>query len=59
MNPKQLDKTAFPELTPEENSEIRAARDNGSADFWPCIPSADAQAKNTLTGARKFNSQPK
>lgn len=44
----------FSELTKEENAEIQAARNAGYAQFFPCIPNAEAQAKNTLAGARAY-----
>lgn len=45
---------AFPELTPEENNVIFRARIKGFASFYPAFPSAEAQARATLAGARKW-----
>lgn len=44
----------FPELTDNENEEIREARREGFAEFWPVYPNGEAQANNTLRGARRF-----
>ena len=44
----------FPELTPEENNVIFRARLAGFASFFPCYPTAEAQARSTLNGARKW-----
>jgi hypothetical protein len=44
----------FPELTPEENADIREARTLGWAVFYPAFPDGKAQAQNTLQGARDF-----
>ncbi len=44
----------FRQLTEEENKDIRQARAWGYAVFFPALPDAEAQARNTLAGARKF-----
>lgn len=46
--------TGFPELTRDENICIRDARKRGYAAFFPCYPNAEAQARNTLKGAKVF-----
>lgn len=49
--------TNFPELTREQNGAIQQARDLGFGAYWPCAPSAEAQAHNTLKGAQEFLEQ--
>lgn len=44
----------FPELTDRENFIIEQARLAGFAECWPCVPSPEAQARNTLAGAKKW-----
>ncbi len=44
----------FHQLTEEENEDIRQARAWGYAVYFPALPDATAQARNTLDGARKF-----
>lgn len=51
---KQVKDAGFPELTDEENGIIQVARERGFASYWPALPSAAAQAKNTLDGARAW-----
>ena len=49
------DDTSFPELTADENAEIRKARDSGFASYFPAFPDAETQAKRTLEFAREWN----
>ncbi len=49
--------TDFPELTAHENKTIRIARAHGFAGFFPCYPTALAQAKNTLKAAQSYLGQ--
>lgn len=44
----------FPELTHDENEVIHEARALGYGPCFPCYPTAEAQARNTLAGARAF-----
>lgn len=44
----------FPELTWEENEIVHEARACGFASCFPCYPTAEAQARNTLAGAKRF-----
>jgi hypothetical protein len=44
----------FPELSGHENAIISIARKCGYASFFPSMPNATAQAKNTLSGAVAF-----
>lgn len=46
--------TPFPELTEDENEVVFEARACGFASFYPALPDAEAQARNTLAGARKW-----
>jgi hypothetical protein len=50
----EWDRIHYPELTDAENDEIRRARRQGFAAFWPTFPDAESQCRNTLAGARKF-----
>lgn len=45
---------SFPELTEEENDVIFQARLAGYGPCFPAYPTAEAQAKSTLEGARRF-----
>lgn len=47
----------FPELTARENQIIHIARDHGFAGFFPCYPTAKAQAENTLRAAQTYLGQ--
>ena len=44
----------FPELSEAENATITRARSLGFAEYFPAIPSATAQALNTLRAANFF-----
>lgn len=44
----------FPELTDAENNIVFRARLKGFASCFPCFPSAEAQARNTLAAATKW-----
>jgi len=50
----EWDAISYPELTEDENNEIRKARRQGFAVFYPCFPDAQTQSQNTLKGAREF-----
>lgn len=50
----EWDSIHYPELSDEENNEIRVARRAGFASMFPAFPSADAQSQNTLKAARTF-----
>lgn len=52
-----VDSGDFPELTAHENRIIAHARAHGFAGFFPCFPSAEAQARNTLAAARSYLGQ--
>lgn len=47
----------YPELDSHQNEIIRIARRLGFADFFPSVPSAQAQAENTYAAAKKFLQQ--
>jgi hypothetical protein len=44
----------YPELTAEENTDIRVARRLGLAVMYPAYPNAEAQSRNTLKAARAY-----
>lgn len=44
----------YPELTAEENTDIRVARRLGYAVFHCSYPSSEEQSRLTLAGARKY-----
>jgi hypothetical protein len=46
--------TVYPELTDAENGEILRARQSGFSAMYPSFPNAEAQARNTLAGAREW-----
>lgn len=50
----EWDAITYPELSLAENDEIRVARRAGFASMYPAYPNAEAQARSTLDGARKF-----
>jgi hypothetical protein len=52
--PDQWDNINYPELSAEDNELIRKARRAGYAAMFPAFPTAEAQSRNTLNGARKF-----
>jgi hypothetical protein len=44
----------FPELTEDENEIVHEARACGYGSCYPAYPTAEAQARSTLAGARKW-----
>lgn len=50
----EWERIRYPELTAEENTDIRVARRLGFASMFPSYPNAKAQSRNTLTAARKW-----
>lgn len=51
---KPSDWGEFPKLSNADNEVIWRARELGFASFWPSYPTAQAQADNTLAGAKRF-----
>ena len=47
----QWERINYPELTAEENSDIRVARRLGFASMFPAYPDAGVQARSTLKAA--------
>ena len=50
----QWDAINYPELDAYENDQIRRARRLGYAEFFPCVPNGNVQARRTFEGATKY-----